>query len=285
MAPFDIKNFDHPDELIEFDHGTVREVSIGPLLVGHTVFDPGWRWSTHVKPLAGTELCDFRHVGYMISGCLRFVTVEGEAELVAGDVYEIPAGHDAWVVGDQPVVNIDFQGLLGWGRPAAPGDRILTTLLFTDLVASTALAERLGDAPWKRLLAAHRDDVRNLLDRHRGVEVDTAGDGFLVRFDSPGSAVRCASEVVRSAGRLGLEVRTGIHTGEVELSGSDVRGVAVHLAARIMGAAGPGEILVSATTRELVAGAGHDFEERGTFVLKGISGPRTLFALQLLSGE
>lgn len=217
----------------------------------------------------------------MISGRLHFVTTEGDAELVAGDVYEIPAGHDAWVVGDQPVVNIDFQGVVGWGKPAQPGERIL----FTDLVASTATAERLGDAAWKRLLAAHQDDVRNLLDRHRGVEVDTAGDGFLVRFDSPGSAVRCASEVVRSAGRLGLEVRAGIQTGEVELAGSDLRGVAVHLAARVMGAAGPGEVLVSATTRELVAGASHDFEERGTFELKGISGPRTLFALTLPSGE
>jgi class 3 adenylate cyclase len=279
MAPFDIKNFDQPDELIEFDHGTVREVSIGPLLVGHTVFDPGWRWSTHVKPLAGTELCDFRHVGYIISGCLHFVTVEGEAELVAGDVYEIPAGHDAWVVGDEPVVNIDFQGLVGWGKPAEPGERMLTTLLFTDVVESTALAERLGDAPWKRLLAAHRDDVRNLLERYRAVEVDTAGDGFFARFDSPGSAVRCASGVVASASRLGLEVRAGVHSGEVEVVGRELRGVAVHLAARIMGAAAPGEVLVSATTRDLVAGAGLEFQERGTFELKGISGTRTLYAL------
>jgi class 3 adenylate cyclase len=279
MAPFDIKNFDQPDELIEFDHGTVREVSIGPLLVGHTVFDPGWRWSTHVKPLADTELCDFRHVGYMISGCLHFVTVEGEADLVAGDVYEIPAGHDAWVVGDEPVVNIDFQGVVGWGKPAEPGERILTTLLFTDIVESTAMAERLGDAPWKRLLAAHRDDVRNLLDRYRAVEVDTAGDGFFARFDSPGSAVRCAAGVVESAGRLGLKVRAGVHSGEVEVVGRELRGVAVHLAARIMGAAAPDEVLVSATTRDLVAGAGLEFQERGTFELKGISGTRTLYAL------
>jgi class 3 adenylate cyclase len=280
MAPFDIKNFDQPDELVEFDHGTVREVSIGPLLVGHTVFDPGWRWSTHVKPLAGTELCDFRHVGYIISGCLHFVTVEGEAELVAGDVYEIPAGHDAWVVGDEPGVNIDFQGLVGWGKPAEPGERILTTLLFTDVVESTALAERLGDAPWKRLLATHRDDVRNLLDRYRAVEVDTAGDGFFARFDSPASAVRCAAGVVESAGRLGLKVRAGVHSGEVEVVGRELRGVAVHLAARIMAAAAPDEVLVSATTRDLVAGAGLEFQERGTFELKGISGPRTLYALR-----
>jgi class 3 adenylate cyclase len=279
VAPFDIKNFDQPDELIELDHGTVREVSIGPLMVGHTVFEPGWRWSTHLKPVAGTELCDFRHVGYIISGRLHFVTAEGEAELVAGDVYEIPAGHDAWVVGDEPVVNIDFQGVVGWGKPAEPGERILTTLLFTDLVDSTAIAERLGDAPWKRLLAAHRDDVRNLLDRYRAVEVDTAGDGFFARFDSPGSAVRCASGVVESASRLGLEVRAGVHSGEVEVVGRELRGVAVHFAARIVGAAAPGEVLVSATTRDLVAGAGLEFQERGTFELKGISGTRTLYAL------
>jgi len=279
VAPFDIKNFGQPDELIEIDHLTVREVSIGPLMVGHTVFEPGWRWSTHVKPVAGTELCDFRHVGYMISGRLHFVTAEGEAELVAGDVYEIPAGHDAWVVGDEPVVNIDFQGVVGWGKPVEPGERILTTLLFTDLVASTAIAERLGDAPWKRLLAAHRDDVRNLLDRYRAVEVDTAGDGFFARFDSPGSAVRCASGVVESASRLGLEVRAGVHSGEVEVVGRELRGVAVHFAARIMAAAAPSEVLVSATTRDLVAGSGLEFQERGTFELKGISGTRTLYAL------
>jgi class 3 adenylate cyclase len=285
VAPFDIKNFDQPDELIEIDHGTVREVTIGALVVGYTVFEPGWRWSSHVKPVASTELCDFRHVGYMISGRLHFVTAEGEAELVAGDVYEIPAGHDAWVVGDEPVVNIDFQGVVGWGKPAEPGQRILTTLLFTDLVASTATAERMGDAAWKRLLAAHQDDVRNLLDRYRGVEVDTAGDGFLARFDSPGGALRCASGVIRSAARLGLAARAGIHTGEVELVGPDLRGVAVHLAARVMGAAEPGEVLVSATTRELVAGAGLEFEERGSFELKGISGPRTLFAFHSKSGD
>jgi class 3 adenylate cyclase len=178
-------------------------------------------------------------------------------------------------------VSIDFQRGVEWTRAPATGDRVLATVLFTDVVESTQLAERLGDRQWKQLLAAHHDEVRELLDQHRGRLVDTAGDGVLATFDAPARAIRCAMAIGAAAKRLDIEIRAGVHTGEVELAGEDLRGVAVHLAARLMSAADPGTIFVSSTTRELTIGAGLDFVDRGTRQLKGISGEWRVFEARL----
>ena len=172
-------------------------------------------------------------------------------------------GHDAWVIGEEPSVSIDFQGIAGWARADDDGERVLTTVLFTDIVASTAEAERIGDRSWARLLEQHVEDVRHQLAASRGREVKSTGDGFLATFDRPAAAVRCAAAIIESAGRLGLAIRAGVHTGEVQLAGDDLRGVAVHLAARIMDAAGPGEVLVSSTTHDLVSGTGLAFTDEG----------------------
>jgi class 3 adenylate cyclase len=170
---------------------------------------------------------------------------------------------------------------VGWARAPEAGERVLATLLFTDLVDSTALAERLGDASWKRVLATHQEDVQSLLAHHRGRLVNTTGDGFVATFDAPARAIRCAIDLAAAADRLGLSVRAGVHTGEVEFADGDLRGLAVHLAARIMGAADPGTTFVSGTTRELVIGAGIEFVDRGTRELKGISGERSVFEARL----
>ncbi len=158
-------------------------------------------------------------------------------------------------------------------------ERVLATLLFTDIVGSTQHAERLGDAAWRSLLGEHRALVRRELGAHRGRELQTVGDGFLARFDSPASAIRCAKAIRDGVRRLHLEIRAGIHAGECEVQGAELAGIALHVAARIVALASPGEILVSQTVRDLAAGSGLRFAGRGAHALKGVEGEWTLFAV------
>jgi class 3 adenylate cyclase/alpha-beta hydrolase superfamily lysophospholipase len=160
-------------------------------------------------------------------------------------------------------------------------DRILATLLFTDIVDSTTRAAELGDRRWRELLEKHHALVRRQLERHRGREVDTAGDGFLATFDGPARAVRCAAAIREAVGSIGLVIRAGLHTGECELFGARVAGIAVHLGARILALAGPGDVLVSTTVKDLVAGSGLCFADRGVHTLKGVPGQWHLFAAEL----
>ena len=157
-------------------------------------------------------------------------------------------------------------------------DRVLATVLVTDIVESTRRASELGDHAWKELMQAHDAEVRRHLGRHRGKEVDTAGDGFLATFDGPARAVRCARAVVDALRDLGIPVRAGLHTGEVELAEEKVRGIAVHIGARVCAMANPGEVLVSSTVRDLVAGSQLTFADRGAHALKGVPGQWHLFA-------
>jgi class 3 adenylate cyclase len=161
-------------------------------------------------------------------------------------------------------------------RPAS--DRVLATILFTDLVASTEHAARLGDRGWSDLLAQHNAVVRNQLTRFRGQELDTAGDGFFATFDGPGRAVQCAAAIRAAVGPLGLEIRAGVHTGEFERVEGKLGGIGVSTGARIAALAGPSEILVSSTVKELVAGSEIEFEDRGVHELKGVPGEWRLFA-------
>jgi class 3 adenylate cyclase len=157
---------------------------------------------------------------------------------------------------------------------------MLATVLFTDLVNSTARLRELGDVRWQALLAEHQAVVRRHLEHFRGREVKTTGDGFLATFDSPARALKCALAIRTGVEPLGLEIRAGIHTGECEVVQGDVSGIAVHLAARVMGAAGPGEVLVSSTVRDLLLGSELRFEDRGRHELKGIEGDWQLFAVR-----
>jgi class 3 adenylate cyclase len=157
-------------------------------------------------------------------------------------------------------------------------ERVLATLLFTDVVGSTDRAAQLGDARWRELMEAHNRVIRTHLSRYRGREVKTIGDGFLAMFDGPARAIRCAQGIARAVEPLGLEVRAGLHTGELTVKDDDVEGLAVAIAARVMAEAGPGEVLVSNTVRDLVAGSGLSFEDRGERVLKGVPGAWRLFA-------
>jgi class 3 adenylate cyclase len=172
----------------------------------------------------------------------------------------------------------EIEEFLTGARSAAEPDRVLATVMFTDIVGSTERAAELGDARWRKLLAAHQAAVRRELTRSRGREVKTLGDGCLATFDGPARAIRCGWAIAEAAPSLGLEVRIGLHSGEVELMGDDVGGIAVHIAARVGALAAPGEVLVSSTVKDLVAGSGIRFADRGWKQLKGISDEWRLFA-------
>ena len=272
------RNLENPEEVIEGDLVHSNIVRLGDLTVGRVVQDPGWRWRTHMQPRVGGEWCQARHVGVVVSGHFRSEFADGTSmELGPDDVFEMPPGHDAWTVGDEPFVYIAWEGLRTWATPIGIGERVVLTLLFTDLVGSTETAAKVGELPWGDLLARHNELVRRAIARHRGLEVDTTGDGFLATFDGAARAVRCAIDVRDSSRELGLRVRAGIHTGEVDLVGKDVRGIAVHEAARIVAAADAETILVSEVTRALAQGSGATFGPGASYDLKGIEGARVLY--------
>jgi class 3 adenylate cyclase len=275
------KRFDRPDEVRVVEKARVELVELGELAVGRSIFEPGWRWSAHVKPIVGTESCQVHHIGYVMSGHLHVEMTDGASlDVVGGDAFEIPPGHDAWVIGDEPWISVDWAGRRLFAKsPNEISDRIFATLVFTDLSGSTEMLTRLGDARWRLLLAEHNQAVRTAIERFGGREAKTTGDGFFVLFDSPARAVRAASAMIDAATTHGLTARAGIHAGEVELQGDEVRGIAVHAAARILGLAQPGEVLVSSTIRDLLSGSGLEFVDRGGFELRGLNGFRSVAAL------
>jgi pimeloyl-ACP methyl ester carboxylesterase len=201
------------------------------------------------------------------------------ADHIAGSRFvELDSEDHVPFTGAEPLLDEIEEFLVG-SRGARDSERALATILFTDLVGSTAKAAELGDRGWRRLLERHDAAVRRQLSLHRGREVKTVGDGFLATFDGPARAIRCADALRGEMDSLGLELRAGIHTGEVELIGEDVGGIAVNIGARIGAQAGAGEVLVSSTVRELVVGSGLEFADRGVRALKGVPGEWRLFAV------
>ena len=283
MPRLQAKTFANPDERHEYPRIRLATVGLDDAVVGHCWFEPGWRWSTDVGPIFGGTTCPIRHLGYSMSGAVHVEMTDGQTLDIGPDtVFDIPPGHDKWVVGDVPWEAIEW-GASGQAMKAAmqdSGQRALGSVLFTDIVDSTARLQRVGDTAWRDLLRDHNGRVRTALNVHRGREVKTTGDGVLAVFDSPLRAVRCAAEICRTVRSLGIEVRTGVHTGEIEIVGDDVRGIAVHTAARVVGVAGPSEVVVSAATASLLEGSGLEFEDAGSHELKGIAGRRQLFRLR-----
>jgi class 3 adenylate cyclase len=280
MARLQAKSLEKPDEVRPTPFGHVDIYNLDDLVIGRMVFEPGWHWAEHVQPIAGTSLCQYHHVGVCIAGRLANRMEDGTtSEIGPGMVYEIPPGHDGWVVGDEPFVAYDVAGVRSFARVDQTTQRVLGAVLFTDIVDSTALAESLGATRWRELVGMHNERIQFELDRYRGRMVKTTGDGVLALFDGSERAVRAAAAICLAARSLGLSIRAGIHTGEVELTAGDVRGLAVHVASRVMALAGPSQVFVSSTTHELVADAGLTFVDAGTHELKGVSGVRQLYRL------
>jgi len=238
---------------IRIDVRDVLSLVQAPTLVFH-------RGDDHVVPVWSG-----RHLAEHVPGA-RFVELHGEDHTPwTGDVDEWFTIYEEFVLG-------------GPSAPAEP-DRVLATVLFTDIVGSTETAAKLGDRAWHELLDRHDETMRAEITRHRGREIKTTGDGFLATFDSPGRAVRAAKAMTDAARRVGCEIRAGVHTGEVELRGEDVAGMAVHIGARVAALAGPAEVLVTSTVRDLVVGSELRFDERGEQVLKGVDGTWRILAL------
>jgi class 3 adenylate cyclase len=275
------KSLHEPEQVVEFPNIRLDLVTIGDLTVAYMVNQPGWRWSKDVRPSVGGDWCQVRHVGVVISGSFGVEFPDGSSVAFRpGDVFDIPPGHDGYTIGDEPIVQIEWTGVRAW---AAYGTglqtRVLATLVFIDLVNSTELASRLGDTAWRDRLSHLFEGLRGELERYGGREVKTTGDGMLATFDGSARALHWAAAIRRLARNDGLRVRVGVHVGEVELVGDDVRGVTVHEAARIMAAAEPDEILVCEVTRALAGASGLAFEDRGLHMLKGLDGEWRLAAV------
>ena len=254
------------------DAGAIETaLNMGSTLASVTLWEPG-RWLSgleHTTRYLRPVPADGREIA--VRGKVRYRV----GDLIVADAEAIDA--DGQVVAAQ---NATYAVLDPRERRSTELERVVTTLLFTDIVDSTRHAERMGDAAWKALLEEHHELIRQELGAHRGRAVNTTGDGFLARFDSPAQAVRCARSIRDAMKRLGLEVRAGVHTGECEVHGTDLAGIALHIAARIVSLAGPNEVLVSQTVKDLAAGSGLRFAPRGAHTLKGVDGEYNLFAVE-----
>lgn len=262
--------------------GRVEIVELDDRVIARHIWQPGWRWSIDVKPIVGTNSCQSHHVGICISGRSRIQMADGvELEIGPGEVLEIPPGHDAWVVGDEPFVLIDFAAMRGFAKAVGSTTRrTLASVLMTDIVDSTARAVELGPARWRDVIGQHNERAERVIDSHEGRLIKTTGDGVIGLFDSAERAVRAALAVGRAMSDLAIEVRAAVQTGEVEMTAGDVRGVVVHTVARMMALAGPNDVVVSATVRDMLDGTDLLFDDFGSHVLKGLPGERQLYRLK-----
>ena len=283
MAGAQKKNFDMPDERVRLEGVAADVVQVGEASIARNVFQPGAHCAAGGRVLKGNnrvrQSCQAHHSGVVLSGTLHVEMDDGSVlDVRPNEVFDIPPGHDGWAVGEEPAHTINWSGVRTWLPEPESGERVLATVLFTDIVSSTETAARLGASAWRDLHDRHNKAVRDQIDRFRGREVKTTGDGFLAVFDGAVRAVRAAIAIRDQARALGVEIRAGVHTGEVEVVGDDIRGLVVHEAARVAAEAPPGRILISATTYALANGD-LAFEPYGDRDLKGFDGPRTLFAV------
>lgn len=276
-----VRSFDDPDERVELPRLISEVVSIGSLGVAHNVHQPGWCWSVDVRPTVGTTWCEVRHVGYALRGRITLEFADGATfDVSAGQVFDIPAIHDGRVVGSEPFESIEWFGARTWlAELATLRERILATIVMTDIVGSTPTAMAVGERAWGDKLSSYEHAMSDLVNKYGGRVVKFTGDGVLAVFDGTARALRAAVAMRVAAGELGLPTRTSIHTGEIEVSGGDVHGLAVHELARMMEIAPDGAILVSATTHLLGHGQGIGFRGLGTHELRGLDGSRELYAV------
>ena len=278
----EVRDLRRPEAVVSYPLGENQQVRLAGTVISRIVLQAGWSWQEHARPMVGTGSCELYHRGVVLAGRLGVRTDAGEELVIGPDhVFDIGPGHVIWVDGDDELVMLDWAGGAGFGvAPGTGGLRVIRTILFTDIVDSTGRAHRRGDAAWKRTVDMHDDVVRSVLMTFGGEEMGTAGDSFLVLFDSAERAIHCALALVGALAAIGISIRAGIHSGEVILADEQARGVAIHIAARIEASAAPGEVLVSAVTRELAEG-GQDlaYETRGRHRLKGVEREHELFSV------
>jgi class 3 adenylate cyclase len=277
----EVRDLGRPEAVVRYPLGENQQVRLAGTVVSRSVLQPGWNWDQHARELVGTPSCELYHRGVVLRGRLGIRTDEGEELVIGPDhVFDIRPGHVIWVEGDEELVMLDWAGGAGFGVAPRRGLRTIATIVFTDIVDSTGLAQRQGDVAWKRTVDMHDDVVRGVLTSFGGREMNTAGDSFLILFDSAERAIRCAFAVIGALAAMGIAIRVGIHSGEVVQAEGVVRGIAVHVASRIVAQASPGEVLVSRVTRELAEGGhGIQFDPRGAHRLKGVHREHELFAV------
>jgi class 3 adenylate cyclase len=275
-----VRRFSEPDEVVDVP-GVVRSeiLEIGGFGLARNVHAPGFRWSTDIRPVVGTEWCQARHVGLVMQGRLHVLLESGEEfEIGPGEVFDIPPGHDGWSAGDTECETIDWTGVRSWLSPLdSLNRRLLLTVMFTDLVGSTATASDLGPTRWAERLSEHDAVVADTLGRFRGRLVASTGDGVLATFDGAARAIRCATALHEAVAALGLSMRAAVHTGEVDVVSDDLSGITVHEAARILAIAGSGETLVSDTTASLVSDDTVGFADHGVHEMRGVGRSRSLY--------
>jgi class 3 adenylate cyclase len=288
MSRLEVRDLGEPEAVVSHARGSTNQVRLAGTVVSRHVLQPGWSWEEDAKSGAGTDSCLLYHRGVVLSGRMGVRTDGGEERVIQpNQVFDLPPGHVTWVVGDEDLVMVDWAG--GGGFNAQPGEggaRTMVTILFTDIVESTVLARSAGDDAWKRTVAMHDDIVRGVIAGFGGREIGTAGDSFLIVFESAERAIRCGLALGEALAAIQVPIRVGIHSGEVAMSGDQIHGVAVHAAARVMASAGAGEVIVSGTARDLAEGAGGlTFESRGLHRLKGLERERELFAASAVDGR
>jgi len=248
--------------------GTIRQIleAIGQTDVRHVL--PSIRVPTVVMHRREDSFMKVEHARYLAEHipAARYVELEGTDSLFS--------------LGDSEAILGEIEEFLTGSRHEREPDRVLATVLFTDICGSTERAAAMGDRAWRDVLEVHDRVVRREVERHRGRAVKSTGDGVLATFDGPARAIRAATTIGQEVQRLGIEIRAGLHTGECEMIGDDVGGLAVHIGARVMGLAQPGEVLASSTVKDLVVGSGIEFEERGPHELRGVPGEWRLFSVR-----
>jgi class 3 adenylate cyclase len=286
MSRVEVRDLGKPEAVVSHPLGVTNQVRLAQTVISHHILQPGWSWEEHAQPSVGTSSCELYHRGVVLSGRMGIRTDSGE-QLIIGpnQVFDLPPGHVTWVEGEDVLEMVDWAGGAGFDPQPGRQARAMATILFTDIVDSTVLAREAGDASWKRTEAMHEDVVRSVLAEFAGREIQTAGDSFLVVFDSVEGAIRCGLALVGALNAIQLQIRVGIHSGEVVMSGDHIWGLAVHAAARIVARAGAGEVLVSGITRDLAEGAtGLTFESRGSYRLKGLDREHELFTARSSAG-
>ena len=275
----EVRDLGAPEAVLPYTLGETQQVRLAGTVISRIVLQRGWSWLEHARAEAGTSSCELYHRGVVLGGRFGVRTDDGDEVVIEpNQVFDIRPGHVTWVEGDEDVVMLDWAGGAGFGVAPGEGLRSIATILFTDIVDSTGRAQRRGDVAWQNTVDMHDSVVRSVLTGFGGREANTAGDSFLVLFDSAERAIQCGLALVGALAAIGIAIRVGIHSGEVVRANDQVRGVAVHIAARIVATAAPGEVLVSAVTRDLAEGGrGLTLESRGRHRLKGVEREQELF--------